>query len=119
MIPADWKPHHRDEDGEVLGYLRPTDQEGSYIPVGPFGYPLAGAADEDTARAALDTAGLAYLAERWLLSVPGRAEPVSVRIVEVTPERMRVANEDFGYEEADYGQIFVLEVPQTERLRPA
>ena len=67
----------------------------------------------------LDALGLAYLAEPWLLTVPGRDEPVTVRIVEVTPERMRVANADYGYEEADIGHVFVLEVPETGRLRAA
>lgn len=118
MIPAHWPAHHRDEDGEVLGYLEPVG-EGRYRPVTPFGRPLDGPGDEDSARAVLDARGLAYLADPWLLSVPGREEPVRVQIVEVSPERVRVANIDLGYEEADLGRVFVLEVPEAERLRPA
>ncbi|WP_435108517.1 hypothetical protein [Nocardiopsis synnemataformans] len=118
MIPAHWPAHRRDEDGEVLGYLEPVG-EGRYRPVTPFGRPLDGPGDEDSARAVLDARGLAYLADPWLLSVPGREEPIRVRIVEVSPERMRVANIDLGYEEADLGRVFVLDVPEAERLRPA
>ncbi|WP_116248075.1 hypothetical protein [Nocardiopsis sp. FIRDI 009] len=118
MIPGHWRPHHRDEDGELLGYLVP-DGPGRYVPVTPFGHPLEEPGDEHDARAALDSRGLAYLADPWLLSVPDRDEPISVRIVEVSPERMRVANADFGYERVDLGHVFVLDVPETGRLRRA
>lgn len=118
MIPAHWRAHHRDEDGEVLGYLEPVDG-GRFCPVNPFGHPVGGPGEEDAARAALEAKGLSYLADPWLLSVPGRQEPVTVRIVEVSPVRMRVANADYGYEEVGYGHVFVLDVPETGRLRPA
>lgn len=72
---------------------------------------------EDEARAALDSLGLSYLAEPWLLTLPERDEPVTVRIVEVTPVRMRVASADYGYEEADIGRVFVLQVPEPGHLR--
>ncbi|MEU3018915.1 MULTISPECIES: hypothetical protein [unclassified Nocardiopsis] len=115
MIPRSWRPHRREEDDEILGYLRP--EGAGYVPVNPFGHPVHGAVEEAEARSALDSLGLAYLAEPWLLTLPGRAEPVTVRIVEVTPERMRVANADYGYEEADIGHVFVLDVPEPGRLR--
>ncbi len=109
MIPAHWTAHHREEDGEVLGYLRPEGD--GFVPVNPFGHPVGRAAPEHDARAVLDDVGLASLAELWYMTLPGRAEPVTVRIVEVTPERMRVANADYGFEEADIGHVFVLDVP--------
>ncbi|WAE75761.1 hypothetical protein OUQ99_12085 [Streptomonospora nanhaiensis] len=118
MIPAHWRPHLRQEDGEVLGYLEPVDG-GGYRPVTPFGHPAGRAGEEGAARAVLDSLGLAYLAEPWLLTLPGREEPVAVRIVEVGPDRMRVANADHGYEEADIGHVFVLDVPEPGRLRAA
>ncbi len=99
----------------MLGYLRPEGE--GFVPVNPFGRPVGGPVPEPEARAVLDALGLAYLSDPWLLTLPGRAEPVTVRIVEVTPERMRVANADYGYEEADIGHIFVLEVPETGRLQ--
>jgi hypothetical protein len=50
-------------------------------------------------------------ATRW----PG---PVTVDIVEASPARVRVANVDLGYLEADHGHICVLDVPVNRRLRP-
>jgi hypothetical protein len=118
MIPAHWEPHHRDEDGEVLGYLAPAE-DGLCVPVTLFGHTLAEPGDADDARATLDSVGLSYLAERWLLTLPEREEPVTVNIVEASPSRVRVANVDPGYLEADHGHIWVLEVPVNGRLRPA
>ena len=117
MIPAHWRPHHREEDHEVLGYLAPEGD--GYVPMTPFGHPVSRALPEGRAREVLDGRGLSYLAEPWLLTLPDRDEPVTVRIVEVTPHRMRVANADYGYEEADIGHVFVLEVPEAGRLRAA
>ena len=117
MIPEHWSPHRREEDGEVLGYLRP--EPGGHVPVSPFGHPVTGPLPEAEARAALDNLGLSYLAGPWLLTLPHREEPITVRILEVTPERMRVANADYGYEAADIGHVFVLDVPEPGRLRAA
>lgn len=118
MIPAHWEPHHRDEDGEILGYLAPAE-DGLCVPVTLVGHALAGPGDADDARAALDSVGLSYLADRWLLTLPEREEPVSVQIVEASPARVRVANVDFGCTEVDYGHVWVLDVPADDRLRPA
>ncbi|OOC53535.1 MULTISPECIES: hypothetical protein [Nocardiopsis] len=118
MIPGHWHAHRREEDGEVLGYLEPVGGE-RYRPVTLLGHPVDGPVGEEDARAALDARGLSYLADPWLLSLPGRGEPIAVRILEVGPRRVRVANVDLGYEEADYGHVFVLDVPETGRLRPA
>ncbi|GHC78768.1 hypothetical protein GCM10007079_16340 [Nocardiopsis terrae] len=100
----------------MLGYLRP--EAGGHVPLTPFGRPVADVLPEPEARAVLDALGLSYLADPWFLELPGREDPVTVRIVEVTPERMRVANADHGYEEADIGHLFVLRVPEPGRLRP-
>ncbi|MBE2997594.1 hypothetical protein IDM40_02580 [Nocardiopsis sp. HNM0947] len=116
MIPGHWRAHHRDEDGEVLGYLRPEGE--GHVPVTPFGHALEGPQSEDEARAALDSRGLTYLADPWLLTLPGREEPVQVRILEVSPRRMRVANADYGYDEVDIGHVFEVDVP-AEGMRPA
>ncbi|WP_220377913.1 hypothetical protein [Streptomyces inhibens] len=62
--------------------------------------------------------GLSYLAQDWLLSLPGRPEPVAVQIVEATPQQLRVKNVDYGYADADIGHIFVLDVPAAGQLRP-
>ena len=112
MIPTDWIAHHRDDDGELLGYLRPVEDR--FEPVTVFGCPLGDADGEDEAIAVLDAVGLSYLAERWLLRVPGRAEPIAVQVTEADPDLVRVKSVDFGYE-GDIGEVFTLPVP-TDRL---
>lgn len=117
MIPATWLPHRRDEDDELLGYLCPV--EGStdrFVPVTVFGYPLADDGDEHGARQVLDSVGLSYLADRWLLTVDEHPYPVSVEIVEASPDQVRVKNVDFSYP-ADIGKIFILGVPVSGALR--
>ncbi len=117
MIPVTWIPYRRDEDGELLGYLRPAGgSTNRFLPVTVFGYPLSDEVDEDAAQRILESTGLSYLADRWLLSLDERAEPVSVEIVEANPERLRVQNVDYGYE-ANLGKIFVLDVPTGDVLR--
>jgi hypothetical protein len=53
---------------------------------------------------------------RLSLTVDGRAEPISVQIVEASPDRLLVKNVDFGYE-GDIGTTFALDVPEGGRLR--
>lgn len=117
MIPREWIEHRRSEDNELLGFLRPIDDAPSqYVPVTVFGYPIGDPVDELDAQHVLESVGLSYLADRWLLTLSGRAEPISVQIVEASPDRLTVKNVDFGYE-GDIGQIFVLDVPAGGRLR--
>ncbi|MFC0508916.1 hypothetical protein [Micromonospora costi] len=117
MIPETWIEHRRVEDNELLGYLRPVDETGSwYIPVTVFGYALGDPTDEHDARQTLESVGLSYLADQWWLTLDGRAEPISVQIVEASPDRLLVKNVDFGYE-ADIGTLFALGVPEDGRLR--
>lgn len=113
MIPQEWQPHHRQDDGELLGYLVPTGV-GRCVPVTPFGHPLGPAQPSDDAARLLDESGLSYLADRWYLRVDGRDDPIAVRIAEVAPDRMTVRNADYGYE-GNIGDPFVLMVP-TDRL---
>lgn len=119
MIPAHWPRHRRREDNELLGYLRPVEEAlGQFVPVTPVGYPLSGPGSEDHARQCLESAGLDYLAQDWLLSLPGRPDPIAVQIVEATPQHLRVKNIDYGYPDADISHIFVLGVPTTGQLHP-
>jgi hypothetical protein len=118
VIPASWTPHHRTDDAELLGYLRPIEESaGRYVPVTVFGSPLAGDCDEADAQQVLESVGLGYLAGRWLLTLAQYPEPISVEIVEAGPDRVRVQNVDFSY--GDYGQVFVLEAPVDSSLRRA
>ncbi|MFB9237988.1 hypothetical protein ACFFWC_20910 [Plantactinospora siamensis] len=114
MIPEHWLPHRRQLDDELLGYLVPVD-DGAFEPVTVFGYRLGAAGDRADAEAVLDSVGLSYLADRWVLRLPDRAEPISVQLVEASPERLVVQNVDYGYE-GNYGARFELDVPETGRL---
>ncbi|MFD8543404.1 hypothetical protein [Streptomyces sp. NPDC059649] len=119
MIPTHWIRHHRREDNELLGYLRPVEAApGRFVPVTLFGHPLADPSAEEHARRCLDHTGLDYLAQDWLLSLPDHPEPVAVQIVEATPQQVRVKNIDYGYPDANIGHIFVLDVPVTGQLHP-
>ena len=55
---------HRDEDGELLGFVEPAD-DGRWRALALFGAELTVAADRDAAVAAVEAAGLAVLTERW------------------------------------------------------
>jgi hypothetical protein len=117
VIPQSWIEHRRAEDNELLGYLRPVDNaSGRYIPVTVFGYALGDPRDQYNAEQILESVGLSYLADRWLLTLDGRAEPIWVQIVEASPERLLVKNVDFGYE-GDIGKTFALDVPADGRLQ--
>lgn len=114
MIPSSWQEHRRDDDGELLGYLVPDGE--LHTPVTVFGFPLDRGLDEYDAGQVLDSVGLSYLADRWLLTVEDRPEPINVQIVEASPSTLRVKSVDYGYS-VDYGTVFELPVPETGRLR--
>ena len=116
MIPATWLSHRRSDDDELLGYLEPVKNAFQARTV--FGHPIGAPDEEAAARRALDAGGLTYLAERWLLSLDGREEPVTVQIVEATPATVTLKSVDYGYE-GDIGTRFVLDVPTSaDALRP-
>lgn len=113
MIPNTWKEHRRADDNELIGYV---DEEFQARTV--FGFPIGKPDDETEAKRALESLGLSYLAERWLLALPNREEPITVHIVEVSPLNVTVKSVDYGYE-GDYGTPFTLDVPVSpSELRP-
>lgn len=113
MIPTDWRAHRREEDGELVGYLRP---EGDLVvPVTVFGYPLAEPSPEEEAAEHLDRYGLTYLADRWTLDTDDG--PASMQIVEAAPDRLRLKSIDFGDAPLPYGTVVVLDVPVDGQLR--
>ena len=74
----------RDDDGELLGFVEPTP--GGWRALTVFGAELAVAADQDTAEAEVEAAGLAVLAERWWYRDGERWLPAVIR--EAGPERV-------------------------------
>ena len=90
MIPDDWTPHRRD-DGELLGWIRPASADvgaDHWIAVDLLGRAASDALDWLDAEAVLDARGLSWLAEIWMLERPD-AEPLRVKLVEVSPPRRR------------------------------
>lgn len=125
MIPNDWTPFHR-VDGELVGYLKPvgTDPagDGLVLPMSLLGHPLSDEPGEVWwAEDLLETRGLSYLADRWVLTDDDGA-PRTVVITECSPERVVVALAEFahvvGRPAENFGKQWVLPVP-TDRLRPS
>lgn len=116
MIPSTWSEHCRQDDAELLGYIAPAGEGFQANTV--FGFPVGGVSDRDNAEQTLESIGLIYLAERWLLTIDGRNEPITVQIVEAAPAKVTVKSVDYGYE-GDYGTTFILDVPiLPKQLRP-
>ncbi|SFR60729.1 hypothetical protein [Microbacterium azadirachtae] len=117
MIPADWTPHRR-EDGELLGWIRPSGAD--WLAVDVLGRELTGEIDWLDAETALEQHGIRWLADPWILE--GEAEgPLRVQIVEVVPEgdgRITVKVDDFGDMQRPPTQRYALEWPIPSRLRP-
>jgi hypothetical protein len=98
VIPADWTPHRRD-DGELVGWIRPEGDD--WVAVDLLGREASGAVDWLDAEEALETRGLSWLADVWMLERDGDPA-VRVKLVEVTPGRagetgrVVVGTDDFG-----------------------
>ena len=114
MLPADWTPHRRPDDRELVGWIRP---EGDlWVPVSLLGHDVTEPAEWLDAEEALESLGLSWLAEVWMLERPDAA-PLRVKLVEVTPERVVVKTDDFGAIDAPVEHIR-LPWPAPARLRP-
>lgn len=93
MIPADWIPHTRGGDGEILGWIRMEGDD--FVPVDRLGRDVGHAVAWDEAEETLERLGLSWLAEPWMLDLDGSG-PRQVRIVEVRPDAVLVKQEDYG-----------------------
>ena len=119
MIPADWTPHRRD-DGELLGWIRSDGDD--WVAVDLLGQAASPPVDWLEAERALETRGLSWLAEVWMLQRDA-AEPVRVKFVEVTPARADAAglvvvqSDDFGAIDVPV-ERFELPWPPPPSLRP-
>ncbi len=116
MIPADWEPYHRLDDGEVVGYLRPDGD--LVVPTTLVGTDLGPAGDVFAAEQTLEDAGLSYLADQWVYTHDDGSEQ-RVVIVEVDAARAVLANADFAHvvgAPRDIGERLEVTLP-TDRLR--
>jgi hypothetical protein len=115
MAPQEWIEHRRVGDREPLGWLRP--QGDAWVAVSLLGRDLTGPVDWLEAEQALDAAGLAWLADVWMLDRPDGAEPLRVRIVHVATDGVVVQTDDFGAIDAPV-EVYELPWPAPAALRP-
>jgi len=97
-VPADWIEHRRaGHDSERLGWIRPAaSEEGDgFVVIDLLGREISGVLDWLEAEETLEAAGIGYLADPYeLLLEDGRW--LRVRIVEVSPDGIRVKRDDWG-----------------------
>ena len=114
MIPTDWFPYSRAEDGERLGWIRPHGEE--FIPVTALGHDLGGPTDWVGAEERLESQGLSWLAEPWTYASAEHGE-IRVRIVEVRTDAVRIKTEDYNAIDVPVS-YFELPFPAPASLRP-
>ncbi|MFT4135728.1 hypothetical protein [Microbacterium sp.] len=115
MIPDSWMPHRR-ADGETVGFI--VFDGDLFVPHDLLGRPLAGPVEWDEAEAAVEERGLSWLAEPLVLQLE---PPRRVRVVEVSPARVVVVDDDFGAAQnvdARDLQRWEFELPLQVGLRP-
>lgn len=119
VIPADWIPHRRD-DGELVGWIRPEVDD--WVAVDLLGRAASAPTGWLDAEEALESRGLSWLADVWMLERDG-SDPLRVRLVEVTPGRpgepghVVVQTDDFGAIDMPVRR-FELPWPAPSTLRP-
>lgn len=113
MLPESWIEHRR-EDGELLGWIVPRGEHFDVIDL--MGRPSARGVGWIEAERVLEDAGLSFLAEPFELQL-GNGDWVRVRLVDVSPARIRAKTEDWGDINATV-ELHELPFPAPETLRP-
>ena len=91
-VGADWIEHRRG-DRERLGWMRP--QGDGFVVIDLLGREVSGELEWLDAEELLEERGIGYLADRFELEIePGHW--LLVRIVEASPDRIRLKKEDWG-----------------------
>lgn len=103
----------RDDDGALLGFLRPVD--GAWEPLTVFGYPLGEPGTEDDASERIHRSGLEVLMRPWEFLQDG--EWYRCAILEAAFEEIRIRPEDHRYPHEVYA--LTLERPGPATFRPA
>ena len=89
---SDWIEHRRG-DRELLGWMRPEGE--GFVAIDLLGREISGELDWLAAEELLEERGIGYLADRYELQLDD-GHWLLVRIVEVSPERIRLKKEDWG-----------------------
>lgn len=107
--------HRRASDGEHVGYMKLTADD-AFVPIDLMWNELSPAVSFDVAENLLDELGLTYLAEDWYMYSERARRRVRVRISEVMPDVIVVANAEFGISD-DIGTRYTLPNPSANLFR--
>lgn len=115
-MSTDWIEHRRG-DGERIGWICIDGDQ--FVAVDVLGRELTDRVDWLAAEEALEERGLQFLADPWLLDLPDGTS-VRVQIVEVSTDRIRVREDDFGVAAVVGAEMreHVLDFPAPAALRP-
>ncbi|MFK0072375.1 hypothetical protein [Arthrobacter woluwensis] len=108
MIPDNWFPATRPDDGETVGYLDMVGEE--FQPYDLLGRPHGEPAEYTEAEERLAELGLSYLARRWSFAVQDHPEPIAVVISELNRDAVVVLSDDADYHR-DFGTPFSVPLP--------
>jgi hypothetical protein len=92
VLPDTWIPHAR-PDGEVVGWIERVGE--AFLARDRLGRTVGEPVDWLTAEETLESLGIGFLADRWILTGEDGAER-PVRIAEVTADAVTVVGDDFG-----------------------
>ncbi|MBE0010246.1 MULTISPECIES: hypothetical protein [unclassified Arthrobacter] len=84
---------HRRPGGDRIGWIRMCGE--GFVAHDALGTEITEEVDWLSAEEALDEKGLAFLADMWVLDLPG-GQSVHVRIAEAGPSGIRVQEDDLG-----------------------
>jgi hypothetical protein len=112
-VPSDWIEHRRG-DGELVGWMRP--EADGFVVIDLLRRPVTGTVDWSTAEETLESTGIGYLADPYEM-LDSNGVWLRVRIVEVSPDGVRLKQEDWGAIDAPFVE-HELAFPVEGRLRP-
>jgi hypothetical protein len=69
-VAEQWIAFHRPSDGELTGYLDPSDGDGHFVPLNLIGHPLGVPGTRTEAESVLGDRGLISLANYWWCLAP-------------------------------------------------
>ncbi|MBO3096424.1 hypothetical protein [Cellulomonas dongxiuzhuiae] len=110
-----WVEHRRSGDRELLGWVRPSGE--GFVAVDRLGRDLTGPLDWTDAEDALEAHGLHWLAELWQLTHDD-GTVVRVRLVEVSPTRVVVKQDDLNAVSEEAAPTWTLPFPAPPALAP-
>ncbi|RCG30804.1 hypothetical protein DQ384_12520 [Sphaerisporangium album] len=109
---------HRDDDGALLGYVRPV-ADGLWEPQTVFGSPLAAARSEEEARDEVRRNGLEFLIGDWWFRAPEDGAWYRCVILEAELGRVRVHPRDHGYPGTAYALTIDRPVADLRKTPPS